>query len=175
MGNRVQRFIYNISSAAPLAFVFALVWYQQYKTIQIPIVFVSIGLILIVLLYLSFTYGKLHIASITIRTTSISPNDGWVIAYIIAYLVPFASIALEDFDLKVSTIIAFGLILILPFVNSAIPNSLLFVCGYHFYSISAENGISDYILISKRSLRNSKHLKSVQRIFEYLLLDTERG
>lgn len=47
--------------------------------------------------------------------------------------------------------------------------------GYHFYSVSAENGISNYILISKRSLRNSKHLKSVQRIFEYLLLDTERN
>jgi hypothetical protein len=175
MANKVQRFIYNLSSAAPLAFVFALVWYQQYKTVRIPIVFVGIGLVLIVLLYLSFAYGKLHIASIAIRTTNISPNDGWVVVYIIAYLVPFASIALEDFDLKVSAIIALGLILILPFVNSAIPNPLLFIRGYHFYSISAENGISNYILISKRSLRNSQHLKSVQRIFEYLLLDMERG
>ena len=175
MANKVQRFIYNLSSAAPLAFVFALVWYQQYKTIQIPIIFISIGLILIVLLYLSFAYGKLHVAPIAIRTTNISPKDGWVVAYIIAYLMPLASIPLQDFDLKVSAIIALVLILILPFVNSAVPNPLIFICGYHFYSISAENGISDYILISKRSLRNSKHLKSVQRIFEYLLLDTERG
>lgn len=175
MANKVQRFIYNLSSAAPLAFVLALIWYQQHKTTQIPIVFVSIGLVLIMLLYLSFAYWKRHIASIAIRATNISSNDGWIAAYIIAYLVPFASIALDKFNLEVSIIIAFALILILPFVNSAIPNPLLFVCGYHFYSVSAENGISNYILISKRSLRNSKHLKSVQRIFEYLLLDTERG
>lgn len=174
MANKVQRFIYNLSSASPLAFVFALVWYQQYKTVQIPIISVSIGIVLILLLYLSFAYGKLHLAPIAIRTTDISPNDGWVVAYIIAYLMPFASIALKDFDFRVSAIIALVLILILPFVNSAIPNPLLFIRSYHFYSISAENGISNYILISKRSLRNSQHLKSVQRIFEYLLLDTER-
>jgi len=175
MANKVQRFIYNLSSAVPLAIVFALVWYQQYKTFHIPIIFVSIGLILIVLLYLSFSYGKQHVAPISIRTTNISPKDGWVVAYIIAYLMPFASIAFKNFDLKVSAIIALVLILILPFANSSIPNPLLFIRGYHFYSISTENGISNYILISKRSLRNSNHLKSVRRIFEYLLLDTERG
>ena len=58
MGNRLQRFIYNLSAAAPLCFIFALVWYWQKKEIHIPCIAICMGSILIILFMISFAYGK---------------------------------------------------------------------------------------------------------------------
>lgn len=108
-----------------------------------------------------------------IRVTDVSPKDGWMVAYIISYMLPFASMAIDDFDAIVCGIIAAALIVIIPFVNSATPNPLLFLRRYHFYEISAENGVSGYLLICKRNLRNAKHITTVKRVFEFLLIDSE--
>ena len=51
------------------------------------------------------------------------------------------------------------------------PSPILSVMGYHFYQVNAANGISGYVLISKRKIRNAKDVKAVKRIFEFLLLD----
>jgi hypothetical protein len=45
--------------------------------------------------------------------------------------------------------------------------------GYHFYQATAENGISNYVVISKRKIRHKKELKKVKRVFEFLLIDVE--
>lgn len=174
MGNRLQRFIYNLSAAAPLCFIFALVWYWQKKTIHIPCIAIGIGSILIILFMTSFAYGKSHLAPIIIRTSDISPHDGWIIVYIITYIFPFASLAIKDFNMIICVVIAGVLIVAAPCVNTAIPNPILFFQGYHFYQVSGEHGISGGVLISKRKLRKAKDVKTVNRIFEFLFLDIER-
>ena len=60
------------------------------------------------------------------------------------------------------------------FINSAIPNPLLFIKKYHFYQVSGEHGISGYILISRKKYRSKQELKTVNRMFDFLLLDAER-
>lgn len=174
MANIIQRFIYNLSAAAPLSYILALVWYFQKGTPTVPIVCICIGTVLVICFKLSFSYGKKHIAPIAIRANDISPNDGWVVAYVVSYLLPFASIAVKDFDIAICGLIAAILIIIAPYINTAIPNPLLFCMRYHFYQVIAENGISGYVLISKRKLRKAKDLKTVRRVFEFLLLDSER-
>lgn len=94
-------------------------------------------------------------------------------AYIVSYMIPFASMAIKDFDIVICGIIAAILIAIVPFVNSAIPNPLLMCRKYHFYQISSENGVSGYLFISKRKLRKAKDIKTIKRVFEFLLIDTE--
>lgn len=174
MGNKLQRFIYNLSAAAPLCFIFALVWYWQKKTIYIPCIAICIGSILVTLFMISFAYGKRHLAPIIIRTSDISPHDGWIVVYIITYIFPFASLALKDFNMIICIVIAGALIVVAPCVNTVIPNPILFFQGYHFYQVSGEHGISGGILISKRKLRKAKDVKTVNRIFDFLFLDTER-
>ena len=51
-----------------------------------------------------------------------------------------------------------------PRVNTAIPNPILFLRGYHFYQVSGEHGISGCVLISRRRIRKAKDLKMVNRI-----------
>ena len=149
MGNISQRLIYNLSAAAPLCFIFALVWYWQKKTRDISCIAICIGIILVILLMISFAYGKRHFAPIIIRTNDIAPYDSWVIVYIITYMFPFASLAIKDINLIICVIIAGVLIVAAPCVNTAIPNPILFLRGYHFYQVSGEHGISGSVLISR--------------------------
>lgn len=172
MANNLQKLIYNLSAISPLCFVFAVLWYIQKQTLIVPVICVGIGIILILCLAVSFSYGKKHIAPIIIRVTDISPHDGWVVAYIISYIIPFASMAIKDFDIVICGIIAVILIVIVPFVNSAIPNPLLMCRKYHFYQISEENGVSGYLFISKRRLRKANDIKTIKRVFDFLLIDT---
>lgn len=172
MANNLQKLIYNLSAISPLCFVFAVLWYIQKQTLIVPIICAGIGIILILCLAVSFSYGKKHIAPIIIRVTDISPHDGWVVAYIISYIIPFASMAIKDFDIVICGIIAVILIVIVPFVNSAIPNPLLMCRKYHFYQISEENGVSGYLFISKRRLRKANDIKTIKRVFDFLLIDT---
>lgn len=173
MANNSQKLIYNFSAISPLCFVFAVLWYIQKQTLIVPIICAGIGIILILCLAVSFSYGKKHIAPIIIRVTDISPHDGWIVAYIISYIIPFASMAIKDFDIVICGIIAVILIVIVPFVNSAIPNPLLMCRKYHFYQISEENGVSGYLFISKRRLRKANDIKTIKRVFDFLLIDTE--
>ena len=150
MGNILQRLIYNLSAIAPLCFICALVWYWKKKTMEIPCI------------------------AIKIRTSDIAPYDSWVIMYIITYMFPFASLAIKDFNLIICVVIGGVLIMAVPCVNTAIPNPILFLRGYHFYQVSGEHGISGCVLISRRRIRKAKDLKTVNRIFDFLFLDAER-
>ena len=138
MGNILQRLIYNLSAMAPLCFIFALLWYWQKKTMDIPCIVMCIGVALVILFMISFSYGKRHLAPIIIRTNDIAPYDSWVIMYIITYMFPFASLVIKDFNLIICVIVAGVLIMAAPCVNTAIPNPILFLRGYHFYQISGK-------------------------------------
>ena len=170
MANKLQLIIYRLSAFAPLCFVFAWVWYQQKKTPFVSVICLLIGLALILQLAFSFSYGKKHIAPVLVNITEITAEDKWLWGYTLSYILPFTSIVLSEFDLYAILAIAVTVALLVPSVNSASPNPLLFVRGYHFFTVKAENGI-EYVLISKRQLRKSKDVKYVRRIFEYLLLD----
>lgn len=144
------------------------------KTMDIPCIVICIGIALIILFMISFAYGKRHLAPIIIRTNDIAPYDSWVIMYIITYMFPFTSLVIKDFNLIICVIIGGVMIMAVPCVNTAIPNPILFLRGYHFYQVSGEHGISGCVLISRRRIRKAKDVKTVNRIFDFLLLDAER-
>lgn len=173
MANKLQKLIYNLSAASPLCFTFAILWYIQKQTLIVPAICVCLGSFFMLCFARSFSYAKKHVAPIMIRVTDISPKDGQMAAYVISYMLPFASMAIDDFDITVCGIIATALIAIILFANSVTSNPLLFLRKYHFYEISAENGVSGYLLICKRDLRNAKHITTVKRVFEFLLIDSE--
>lgn len=173
MANCLQKFIYNASAAAPICVSFGAVWYMQKKTWTIPLICGSVCILLIIAFAISFSYGAKHLAPISIRTSDVTPNDSWLVVYVLTYLLPFASMVIDDFDLIVLGIIAAIIALLAPLVNSAIPNPFLFLKCYHFYQVNGENGISGYVLISKRILRKKQDLRLVNQMFDFLLLDAE--
>ena len=173
MPNSLQQFIYNISALAPLLILFSIVWLFQEQTVTLPIISGCTGILLIILMKVAFKYGKCNLPSITIAVTSISTHDKCILTYIISYLFPFASITLTDYNLHLLWGISAIIIVVAPLVKSAVPNPILFFVGYHYYTISAENGVSGYVLISKRNIRNVKDVRKVRRVFEFLLEDVE--
>ena len=54
MGNKFQKLLYTLSAAAPVCFVFSIVWLIQKKTWQLPVVCVAIAIAIILLFYKSF-------------------------------------------------------------------------------------------------------------------------
>lgn len=172
MGNIGQRLIYNVSIAVPLVIVLAIVYYVQQKNIVISIILILFGVLLVASLFLSFNYAVKNLETISFRATDIKPHDNWILVYIISYAFPLSSIVFENVDVKLTVVLATALIVYGTFVNEVKPHPLLFMCRYHFYIVSAENGVSDYVLISKKkALRNTKHIKKVKRLFEYLLIE----
>ncbi len=174
MPNNFQKALYNISSGVPLLLSFAFVWWVEKHTWQIPVICIVCALLLLVFMLIAFAYSKRNLPSIPITVTDVSPHDSYIIAYIISYLLPFATIVIEDCNLFLLCGISIAIVFVAPLINSAMPSPILFLKRYHFYQVNASTGVSGYVLISKRKIRNAKDIKTVKRIFEFLLLD-ERG
>lgn len=173
MANNLQKLIYNLSAVSPLCLIFGGLWLYEKHTLTIPIICACLAGILFLGFKFFLWYAERNVAPIKIQVTTLSQKDGPIIVYIISYMIPFGSMAIEDIN-----IIFFGIIFIIStaiilFVNSTLPNPLLLISRYKLYEISTENGVSGYLLISKRNLRNIKHIKTVRRVFEFLLIDTE--
>ena len=172
MPNVLQKWIYNLSVAAPLLMILAIVWFIEKDDFIVPVICLCVAVLLIILMVKSFEYGKRNIPQIAIHVTSIAPHDLSLISCIISYLLPLLSIALDGNTLLLSGIY-FLVFLIVICMNTAIPNIILLLLGYHFYTISEQNGVSGYVLISKRKIRNPKEIRYVYRVFEFLLVDAE--
>lgn len=175
MANGLQRAIYNLANAVPLAVMTALVWYLEFKTWRIPVVLLAAAAAVAVLFAICFYYGKNNCSIKSINVSKIISKDTWLVAYVIAYVVPFAYMVTPD--CHIVSFIVVGLMLVLVFIQAimALPNILLFLVGYHFYEIETEStGVGDYMLISKRRrIRNKTDVKTVMRVFEKLLIDTK--
>lgn len=175
MANGFQRVIYNLANAVPLAVMTALAWHLEFKSWWVPAILIVAAATVTVLFAICFSYGRNNCSVKSINVSKITSKDSWLVAYVVAYVLPFAYMVMSDYHI-VSLIVAV-LMLILVFIPAimALPNILLFFVGYHFYEIETEStGVGDYILISKRRrIRNKSDIKTVLRVFEKLLIDTK--
>lgn len=171
MANTIQKLLYFFSAISPVCITFSVVWIIQGKGIMFPAILVSTSVIGVVLFIVSFRYGYKNIAPMTIRVTDVSTGDLWILGYVFSYLLPLGNMVIAEWNLFILAGISLIIGVVITFINSAIPNPLLFFSGYHFYNLTTENGISSYILISKKKIRNKKDIKAVGRIFEFLLIE----
>jgi len=172
MPNCLQKFIYNASLASPLLLSIALVWCFHEKTYFVPILCGGIAALLVGTMLVSFLYAKKHLAPIKIQVANISPYDGWIPMCTICYILPFFAIMKEN-GIVGPLILGVIFVFMALYVNTPAPNIILACMKYHFYSANTENGITGYLVISKRKLRKKQDLALVKRIFEFLLLDIE--
>ena len=177
MANGLQRAVYNLANAVPLALMTALVLFFESGSWLVPVILLFVAITVTVLFVFCFRYGKSNFSVKNINVSKITSKDAWLIAYVIAYVFPFTYMVMDDYN--VVSLIVFGLMLVLVFIPAimALPNILLYIVGYHFYELETEStGVGDYMLISKRrQIRNKADIKTVMRIFEKLLVDTKGG
>lgn len=171
MANTIQKLLYFFSAIAPVCITFSVVLIIQGKGIMFPVILISVSVIGVVLFIVSFRYGNKNIAPMTIRVTDVSTSDLWILGYVFSYLLPLGNIVIDEWNLYILVGISLIISVVIPFINCAIPHPLLLFGRYHFYNLTTENGISSYILISKKKIRNKKEIKMVGRIFEFLLIE----
>lgn len=171
MANTIQKLLYFFTAIAPVCITFSVVWIIQGKGIMFPAILVSASAIGTALFIVSFRYGYRNIAPMTIRVTDVSTSDLWIMGYVCSYLLPLANMVIDEWNLFILVGISVIIGGVIPFINAAIPHPLLFFRGYHFYNLTTVNGISSYVLISKKKIRNKKDIKAVGRIFEFLLIE----
>jgi hypothetical protein len=114
LANKLQKFIFNLSTMSPLIVVLTVVcWLQldlpplfdeDHLKFQIQVhqaVLLAIGLLFLALsLYGSFFLNKCkkRLERVPIAVSSASCNDTWAIVVLITYVLPIASFALKDFN-----------------------------------------------------------------------------
>lgn len=97
----------------------------------------------------------------------ISNADNESIIFIFTYLIP-----LLDID-SYMVIFLLGLFFLVIFTTNLYHfNPFLGLLGYHQYEIKLEDGPT-YILISKKTLINSKQIKNVVQLTNYILLEKD--
>lgn len=188
MSNRIQKFLFNLSTLAPLVFILVLVyWIEQDipplfdgETGQLQLILQSTIFLIIMLVSIVFTfYGLLFVRKckrclerIPIAIDTISSNDEWVIAVLLSYALPAVSFAFEDSNLYITGAILAGMLLILAISNAIFPNPLLMLGKYHFYKITTIDGGGEICLLSTRSgIVNRNSVSEVICAFDYLAIE----
>ena len=88
----------------------------------------------------------------------------------ITYLLPLASFQFGEMVKPVVGIVIVILLIAMTFTDFMTPHPILYLRGYHFYSLDVEGAHSGYNLISKKKLKRASDVASVSQVFEFLLL-----
>lgn len=170
MPNRIQKLLYFLSAEAPILIMLAIVWAIQNTDWKVPVLLISIAVVVILMFNFSFNYAKKNLPGIPVRVTDLANGDEWIVAYVISYLLPFASLVLNQYVAWIACFIVLILMVALTITDYVSPHPWLYLKGYHFYKISVEGANSGYYLISKQTLRKPKDVTYVSRVFEFLLI-----
>lgn len=175
MINKLQKALWILSSGAPMLATFSIAWYITKSTDMISLFFIAISVILIIIAIAIFHSIKTRLSILELRAKKVTQNDKCILAYIVSYLLPFASIAFDKYNPYLFIGIATLVFITALLAHTPTANPLLFLVGYHFYDVETENGIGNYLVISKRNIRNKNELKKIIRVTEYLLIDVSGG
>lgn len=188
MANKFQKFLFNLSTMSPMVSILAAVyWIEQ----DVPFLFVeeagefrihsqSMALLALILTGIVFSlYSFLFVKTcvhrlerIPISIDSVSCNDNWVIAVLLAYAMPAASFVFEGSNVYVTGFLVVLMLLFLLFSNSVFPNPLLLLGKFHFYKVVNVNGGGELCLLSKRSsIVNKDSVSEIVCAFDYLAIE----
>lgn len=188
MANKIQKFLFNLSTMAPVALILALVyWLEQdvqplidIETGRLHLIPQSIFLMIVMFVSIVFSFYSLsfvrkckrYLEPIPIAIDSISSNDVWIIAVLLSYAMPAASFVFNDGNLYITGAIIAVMLLILAVSNVILPNPLLMLGKYHFYKITNADGGGEICLLSTRSgITNRNFVSEVICAFDYLAIE----
>ena len=178
MANRLQKLIYFTSAESPIIVVFAIVWLIEKSSWEkpidisweVPLFLLLISVSLVVVFVISFKCGMKNLQKIPVKGLDIAGGDSWIVAYVVSYLAPFMSFKFGDVILPVAGIVIGVLLVTLTLTDFVTPHPVLYLLGYHFYTLDVEGAHSGYNLISRKRIKRASDVTSVSQVFEFLLL-----
>ncbi len=171
MLNKVTKLFLVSTSFAP---VLLTLWFSKFSKNWYFIDglwYLIITAVLILFCFLILKSSEEYLEKLPIKIKSLSTSDKEIIAFIIVYLLPLINKYSFQINSKLLIFIIALLFISVWTTNSYHFNPLLGLFGYHFYEVTIEGDIT-YILITRKNLVNSKQIKTVVQISDYMLLET---
>ncbi|NTW84408.1 MAG: hypothetical protein HGB36_13805 [Chlorobiaceae bacterium] len=158
-----------LTAFAPVMLTFAAVyWFDNKQILALALIGGAILLVFACVTVIKLSATRLATNPVHIKT--IKPADKEIVGFVLAYLLPLARGS--QFD-GVPMFIVLGVFLLVVMTSNAYhTNPLLGLIGYHFYEVTIED--VGYTLLSKRNLHNSKAIKTVVSLTDYMLLDVTK-
>jgi len=165
----IRKFILSLSSLSPVVLTF---WFKEFSTnfnLADGWIYFLIFLTISIITFFMIRFAKKKLEEVEVKIHSIQNADSEVISYIFAYILP-----LIGFDIKLTLFILFLYLFIVFTTNIYHFNPILGLFGYHYYTVSFDNGIT-FVLISKKTLMNANEISSVVQLDDYTLLEVDKS
>lgn len=166
------RFLPKLSLAstafAPVLFTCAAVLFFQ-KSYGWMAALLSFALFLVLVCVWVMRAAKRDLSPNPVSIKSLKPADKELLGFLLAYLLPLArgtGTVFEPVPLGIALAMFFFVVMS---SNAYHTNPLLGLLGYHFYDVVVEE--VGYVLITKKNLHNTRAIKQVVSITDYMLLD----
>ncbi|GIV41554.1 MAG: hypothetical protein KatS3mg034_0864 [Vicingaceae bacterium] len=165
MFGKLVQIIFVFTSLSPVLLTF---WFKEFKKNYNwcdGLIFLILALLLLLILYFIIKIANQKLEKIPIEIDEVSSADQESIIFIFTYLLP-----LLDVDNSM-ILFLFALFSIIVFTTNLYHfNPMLGILGYHQYEIKINGGTS-FILITKKTLVNTKQIKHVVQLTNYIILE----
>lgn len=164
MFSKFIQFVLVITSIAPVLVTFWFREFKKYWNIFDGLPYFLAAVLLFIVLKVFINLAKQKLESITIKMNEISSADQESIVYIFTYLTP-----LLDIDIKMIIFLLILFAIIVFTTNIYHFNPMLGILGYHQYEVKIDG--TSFILITKKTLVNTKQIKYVVQLTNYIILE----
>ncbi|OZA31006.1 MAG: hypothetical protein B7X93_01180 [Hydrogenophilales bacterium 17-61-9] len=154
---------------APVMVTFAVVfWFDSQRSLALGLLAGAVLAVIACVTVIKLAATQLSKNAVVIK--SIKPADKEIVGFVLAYLLPLARGS--QFD-GVPMFVVLGVFFLVVMTSNAYhTNPLLGLIGYHFYEVTIED--VGYTLLSRRNLHNTKAIKFVVSLTDYMLLDVTK-
>jgi hypothetical protein len=143
-------------------------WFDNQHDLAYKLLAGALILVIVCVAVIRLAAQQLAKNPVTIKT--IKPADKEIVGFVLAYLLPLARGS--QFDGVPMFVVLGVFFLVIMTSNAYHTNPLLGLIGYHFYEVTIED--VGYTLLSRRNLHNTKAIKAVVSLTDYMLLDATK-
>lgn len=160
-----------ISAFSPALLTMAYVRYDIYGWRIDSLQLIVVGLLGLLIPIATIKLVESQGEEFKIQAKKIESNDFMLLAFVGSYMLP---LILKSAEISINSIMVILFIIgfILWLISSLPAHPLLRVLKFRFYKIESSSGVV-YMLISKREIRDPKEVKSVKKLSETMLMESE--
>lgn len=174
MLNNVAKFLLVSTSLSPVLGAVAVNLYALGKPWQSWAPWLIVAVLLVAICWLVLVYAASQISRQRIRVDEFESSDKEVLAYLLAYLLPFLSSKSMAFEGQWLTgaYILLVIFMVIAHAGAFQFNPVMGLLGYHFYAIKNQEGVSQ-LLISASEIRKTHVDLQVVKIAHNIYLHKE--
>lgn len=171
MLNKFQKILYNSCALSILLIEFSIISFYQDEDCYFIIPIMIISVLMIIYQWFLIRKSKTVLSPIVVNIDTISVKDKISLLPCLSYVIMATKIMWSEVNIWMLLSIFIIMVIISLCRNEDMVNPILLLMGYKIYTVKLKTGIADCTLLSKKKLRNTKDVKQVYRMFEYLLLE----